>query len=112
MIGNEPLLIRLFSNLISNAYRYGKENGVIKLKTEKADGKAIVAVTDDGIGVPEEEREKIFDRFYRAGNVGKTGGTGIGLAIVREIAVLHRAEIKCLPAEGGGSSFVFTADAI
>ncbi len=112
VIGNEPLLIRLFSNLISNAYRYGKENGVIKLKTEKADGKAIVAVTDDGIGVPEEEREKIFDRFYRAGNVGKTGGTGIGLAIVREIAVLHRAEIKCLPAEGGGSSFVFTADAI
>ena len=112
VIGNEPLLIRLFSNLISNAYKYGRENGCVSLSIKKEDGKAVAEVADDGIGVPEEECEKIFDRFYRAENAGKTGGSGIGLAIVKEIAALHGADIKCISGKGKGSVFVLTMDAI
>ena len=113
VLGNEPLLIRLFANLIANAYKYGRENGHISLTLRREGQKAVVYVADDGVGVPPEDRERIFDRFYRADNAPKqSSGTGIGLAIVREIASVHHASVKCTGNDAGGSTFVVTLDAV
>lgn len=105
VLGNEALLTRLFANLISNAYQYGKENGRIRVTLTREDGQAVARVADDGIGVPPQERERIFDRFYRAENARRQGGSGIGLSLVREIAAAHRARVMCLGNEAGGSTF-------
>lgn len=114
VLGNEPLLTRLFANLISNAYQYGKENGHMELTLRKDGQKAIVCVTDDGIGVPPQDRERIFDRFYRADNATgqSNNGTGIGLAMVREIAAVHHAEVRCIGNDGGGTTFVVSFDTL
>lgn len=112
VIGNEELLVRMFSNLISNAYKYGKENGHIDVSLTKNGQKAVICVSDDGVGIPPSEREKIFDRFYRAENSGGRSGTGIGLALVREISALHGASVKCSGNNAGGSTFTVTMDAI
>lgn len=113
VLGNEPLLIRLFANLIANAYKYGRENGHISLTLRREGQRAVVYVADDGVGVPPEDRERIFDRFYRADNAPKqSSGTGIGLAIVREIASVHHASVKCTGNDAGGSTFVVTLDAV
>lgn len=109
--GNERLVDRLISNLISNAYRYGKEGGTIKVKLSSCDaddtGRPHVRldVIDDGIGIDEGDLEKIFDRFYRKDSARTEQGTGLGLAMVKKIAEIHEAEIFVDSAPGKGSTF-------
>ncbi len=103
--GNRMLLSRMVQNLISNAYRYGKENGTILVALQKVEDKIILSVKDDGIGIAKEEQEKIFDRFYRSDASRSIQGTGLGLSMVDKIAKLHDAAVKVESEPGKGSTF-------
>lgn len=95
MSGDRSQLYELAYNLCDNAIRYNKEGGFVTVSVRRSDGKAILKVVDTGIGIPEEYRERIFERFFRVdkSHSRKSGGTGLGLAIVKHIALCHDAEI-------------------
>ncbi len=105
--GNGDLLSRLLNNLVSNAYRYGRENGRILVSLKAQDGRARLSVTDDGVGIPAEEQEKIFRRFYQSDASRSSGGSGLGLAMAREIAQFHGGTLSVESAPGEGSTFTF-----
>lgn len=106
--GNRILLARLLTNLIGNAYRYGRENGNIKVSL-KADGEdALLSVSDDGIGIAAEQQERIFNRFYQVESSRGGSGMGLGLAMVREIAHFHGGEIGVKSELGKGSDFTLS----
>ncbi|MCD8068944.1 MAG: HAMP domain-containing histidine kinase [Lachnospiraceae bacterium] len=106
--GNRELLTRLLSNLISNAYRYGKENGYIKVSlTTDRNGEITLSVEDNGIGISEEDLPNIFHRFYQADASRTGGGSGLGLAMAEEIASFHDGEIFVESKPGCGSRFSF-----
>jgi signal transduction histidine kinase len=105
-----PLVL---DNLVSNAIKFTKAGGEIRLKAEDRGELVLVSVSDDGIGVPEGEREKVFERFHRAPNGRESGapGTGLGLAIAREVVTRHGGKIWCEPKAGGGTTFSFVIPA-
>lgn len=103
-------LVRIFENLISNAMHYTNEDGKIKIKAyrrgDKKTGDIIIEVSDNGIGIPEDDVAHIFDRFYRAKNSGiNIKGTGLGLAIVKLIADKHNAKIEVDSVINEGTTF-------
>ncbi len=90
---NITLMTQLLENLLSNADKYGRENGVIKLKLYSEKGKTVLSVRDNGIGISKEDLPKIWNRFYRADvSRSETEGFGLGLALVKKIAEIHSAE--------------------
>ena len=105
--GNRDLLSRMLTNLISNAYRYGKPGGHIRVSLGRTGGGIELAVADDGIGIAPEEQEKIFRRFYQSDRSRSGAGTGLGLSMVQEIARFHGGEIRLESALGQGSTFTF-----
>lgn len=107
--GLTDALYQLVFNLADNALRYAPEGATIEIACgQNAAGAPFVSVSDNGPGIPEQERKRIFDRFYRALGT-KTEGSGLGLAIVAEIARLHKADITLGPGlDGAGVSFVVT----
>lgn len=105
--GNRDLLTRMLTNLIGNAYRYGREGGHIAVTLRREAGAVALSVADDGIGVAEAEQEKIFRRFYQADTSRAGAGTGLGLSMVQEIARLHGGEIRLESRLGEGSTFTF-----
>ena len=103
--GDRLLLRRVVRNLLENARRYAGE-GPIEISVAHKDGRAVLDVRDHGPGVPLDERERIFEPFYRMASSRETGrGAGLGLALVREIAHRHGGEAVCVAADGGGSRF-------
>ena len=96
-------------NLLSNALTYTPEGGTIRVtyRTQE-DGKIVISVEDNGIGVPKEELPFLFDRFYRVdkSRSKKTGGMGIGLSITKAIVEQHGGRIHGESREGGGTRFV------
>lgn len=103
--GNRQLLSRLLTNLISNAYRYGTKKGHIFVKLTSRESRILLSVSDDGIGIAKEEKDKIFQRFYQAEHSHSGSGTGLGLSMVKEITRFHEGEI-CVESEiGAGSTF-------
>lgn len=102
--GNRMLLTRMLSNLISNAYRYGKQDGRIHVALRRENG-ILLSVEDDGIGISEEEQTKIFERFYRAETSRSGEGTGLGLAMVKDIARYHGGTVRVTSKIGEGSVF-------
>jgi signal transduction histidine kinase len=103
--GDRTLLRRLVRNLVENARRYGGA-GPISVSVAPDGGRAVLEVTDHGPGVPEAERQRIFEPFYRLAGGAETGrGSGLGLALVLDIARRHGGDAVCLAAEGGGSRF-------
>jgi signal transduction histidine kinase len=103
--GDRLLLRRLVRNLLENARRYAG-SGPIEISVTSPPGRAVLEVRDHGPGVPSDERERIFEPFYRLATARENGrGSGLGLALVREIARRHGGEAVCLAAEGGGSRF-------
>ncbi len=101
---------QIVTNLISNAINFTPENGVIVVSISSDKEWITVQVKDNGIGVPEEEQEKIFDRFYQvdSSSTRKVGGTGIGLNIVKEYVEMHGGQVWVQSEEGKGSTFTFT----
>ncbi len=105
ILGDAGLLEELINNLIDNALRYCPEGASVTLSVS-ATPRPELAVTDDGPGIPESERERIFERFHR-GASEDTEGCGLGLAIVREIATVHGATVKAEAGrDGRGTRFV------
>ncbi|WP_422009726.1 sensor histidine kinase [Reyranella sp.] len=103
--GDRTLLRRLVRNLVENAQRYGGGTP-IDVSVKREDGRAVLEVTDRGPGVPEAERQRIFEPFYRLAGSSESGrGSGLGLALVLDIARRHGGDASCLAAEGGGSRF-------
>jgi two-component system sensor histidine kinase SenX3 len=107
VLGNREQLIMAFHNLIENAINYSPDNTKVSV-TVKTDGAIVeIAVTDQGIGIPESELERIFERFYRVdpARSRETGGTGLGLSIVKHVATKHGGEIKVWSSPNVGSTF-------
>lgn len=109
IIGEETLLMRMLMNLIENAIYYGKEHGFVKVKIRQDGDRICGSVQDNGIGIAEENLDKIWKRFYREdkSRSNTTNGTGLGLAMVKWIVQLHHGEIKVFSEKGAGSEFVF-----
>jgi two-component system, OmpR family, sensor kinase len=103
--GVARLLRRAIRNLLENARRYS--NGPVEVQVRREGGSAVVRVCDRGPGVPAEQRERIFEPFYRLpGASEREGGVGLGLALVRSIAQRHQGSVHCEAREGGGACFV------
>ena len=99
----------LWSNLISNAIKYSPDGGLIRVGGGVEEGEVQVYVSDEGVGIPATEQERIFDRFYRAENGGRANeeSSGLGLAIVRRILDLHGSRITVRSAPDQGTRFEF-----
>jgi two-component system sensor histidine kinase/response regulator len=94
----------LVENLVVNAIKYNKPGGSVTVSAEAADGEVELAVSDTGIGIPEQYRERLFDEFFRVGD-GEDGGTGLGLAICRKVATELGGGIRVESEVGAGSTF-------
>jgi signal transduction histidine kinase len=107
-------LEQVLDNLIENALKYASGGVLPEVHLEQHDGEARLSVVDHGLGVPEDEAGRIFDRFYRATNVQSITDTGIGLGlyICRRVVESHGGRIWVEPTPGGGSTFVVTIPAV
>jgi two-component system sensor histidine kinase SenX3 len=106
--GDEELLITALRNLIDNAVAYSPENTRVVVTTRVCDDDQVeINVTDQGIGIPGVDLERIFERFYRVdpARSRQTGGTGLGLAIVKHVTTKHGGEVTVWSKEGSGSTF-------
>jgi signal transduction histidine kinase len=105
--GDSARLEQVVINLLSNAHKYSPAGTLVELRVTRSGGECLMSVRDQGPGVPEEERERIFERFYRSTQhrQDRTPSTGLGLPIARTIAELHRGRVWVAPAPGGGSIF-------
>ncbi|GAB6155949.1 ATP-binding protein [Desulfosporosinus burensis] len=108
MSGDERLLTRLFYNLVHNAYRYSNSGGQISVALTKTADFAEIKIKNTGIGISEDDLPLIFERFYRAdkSRTRETGGTGIGLALVRQITDLHQGTISVQSKVGQETEFI------
>jgi signal transduction histidine kinase len=103
---SRSLLTVALDNLIRNAIRYGRKEGTsVEIYGRKEDGRISLFVRDHGVGVPEEERERIFEVLYRGAGFKHLPGSGIGLALVRKIARLYKGEVRVEETPGGGATF-------
>lgn len=102
------ILRNIFFNLLSNAIKYSEINKKIQLNCTNTDSHLIMAVQDEGMGIPEEEQKHLFERFFRATNVSNIQGTGLGLNIVKRYADLLDGNISFTSTYGKGSTFTVT----
>lgn len=100
---DEDLIMEIWINLINNAIKYSNENGEIKVKIIEEEDKVKVAVQDNGIGIPKEKQERIFEKFYQVENSRAGEGSGLGLAIVKRIVDLIKGEIDVESKEKQGT---------
>ncbi len=101
------LLIRLITNLVENAFKYGKNGGNVFVEISSQDSRPVLSIRDDGMGIPEEELGKIWNRFYRGDNARVyENSTGLGLSMVKQIVELFHAEIKVFSEIKKGTTFL------
>ena len=107
VLGDSEQLIMALHNLLENAINYSPPNTKVSISAEISDQIVEITVTDQGIGIPEGELERIFERFYRVdpARSRETGGTGLGLSIVKHVASNHGGDVKVWSAPNVGSSF-------
>ena len=105
--GDPSQVIMAISNLIENAINYSPEGTRVAIALRVNDGLAEVSITDQGIGIPEKDLERIFERFYRVDPARSraTGGTGLGLSIVKHVATNHGGDVSVWSVENAGSTF-------
>jgi signal transduction histidine kinase len=106
--GDPDLLYQVFSNLLSNAFKYSPEGSIVRLKASSRDGAVEIVVEDHGVGIPKGELGRVRERYYRASNVGTIPGTGTGLYLVDEIVRQHRGSVEIESEEGIGTRVVVT----
>lgn len=113
VLGDRGLLAQALYNLLDNAVKYTQAQGTIAVTAVAVDGEVRLSVSDNGIGIPSESRERIFERFYRVdrARARKFGGTGLGLAIVKHIVEAHQGRLELDSTEGKGTvvTLVFPA---
>lgn len=105
--GDGALLARLTENLVENAFKYGKPGGHVWVTVKSQGEEGILEVRDDGIGIPKDQQEKIWQRFYQVdpSRSDESNGVGLGLSMVRQIAQLHGGTVTLDSVEGIGSAF-------
>jgi len=105
--GDEPLLAVALHNLIANAIQYSPKGSRVGVGVKNADGIVEIAVTDQGIGIPDDELDRVFERFFRIDPARSrhTGGSGLGLSIVKHVVQNHGGEIRVWSQPGNGSTF-------
>ena len=107
VLGDREQLIMAIHNLIENAINYSPENTKVSVTTNIEEDIVEISVTDQGLGIPEEELDRIFERFYRVdpARSRETGGTGLGLSIVKHVSNKHGGEVKVWSSPNVGSTF-------
>ncbi len=107
IVGDADALEQAILNLVDNAVKYSRENKSVRIGLWTADDRVFLRVADRGIGIPEEDRSRIFEKFYRsrAGDGGDAGGAGLGLTVVRHIVEAHQGDIRLESKVKEGSSF-------
>ncbi len=110
IFGNEEQVAIAVANLVANAVVYSPDGSTVVVGARGSDTTVEVTVTDQGIGIPAKELERIFERFYRVDPARhrSTGGTGLGLSIVKHVAASHGGDISVWSVEGQGSTFTLT----
>lgn len=111
---DENRIYQVLENLVSNAIKFSKPDGVIKVSTQVTEKKITVSVEDNGIGIPSSMIEKLFSKNSHSSRKGTAGeeGTGYGLPLAFEIVKLHNSELKCASIEGQGTIFTFDLDLV
>lgn len=111
MVGDRSLLVALFQNLVGNALKFrSPEPPVVRIDAAERDGVVEVTVSDNGIGIPPEYRDRVFVIFQRLHGRSEYEGTGIGLALCRKIVEFHGGRIEVVDRDGPGATFRFTLD--
>ena len=107
VFGNREQVMAAVSNLVANAVAYSAAGSTVVVNARSTAGTVEISVVDQGIGIPAEEIDRIFERFYRVDPARhrSTGGTGLGLSIVKHVAATHGGEVKVWSVEGQGSTF-------
>ncbi|SDT03830.1 two-component system, OmpR family, sensor histidine kinase SenX3 [Nocardioides scoriae] len=110
LLGNREQISVALGNLVANAVTYSPEGSTVVVSATGHDTTVDLAVTDQGIGIPSSEIDRIFERFYRVDPARhrSTGGTGLGLSIVKHVAASHGGEVRVWSVEGQGSTFTLT----
>jgi len=110
IVGDRRRLEQVMMNIIGNAIKYTPDGGHIRITAGATDADVWMEVCDDGIGIPEKDRDRIFDRFYRVDKARsrESGGTGLGLSIAHEIVQRHHGTIALAPHEGPGTTIRLT----
>lgn len=97
------LIEQVLNNLVSNGIKYSPDGSTLKIEIDTSDEVARITITDEGIGIPIEEQKNIFTSFFRASNARKAVGTGLGLAMVKQIVELHGGKIGIVSEENRGT---------
>lgn len=107
VLGDRDQVIMAVHNLVENAVNYSPDATRVAVTLKDIDGLVEIAVSDQGIGIPDKDLERIFERFYRvdAARSRETGGTGLGLSIVKHVATNHGGDVSVWSVEGAGSTF-------
>jgi two-component system sensor histidine kinase SenX3 len=107
VLGDRRQLMSALANLVENAVKYSEPGGQVEVFAEQHDDHIALVVADHGIGIPERDLDRIFERFYRVDRARsrETGGTGLGLSIVRHVATNHGGTVSVVSTEGEGSEF-------
>jgi signal transduction histidine kinase len=102
--GDSEKLIQVLVNLLDNAFKYSKSQSSVWIKARRLSDSTVLSIEDHGIGIPEEDKHKVFERFYRASNSRGISGTGLGLSIVKHIVEAHKGSIELASRTGGGTA--------
>jgi PAS domain S-box-containing protein len=105
---DERLLGHIFTNLLSNAVKYSEAGATVHFALERNGIEAVGTVRDRGVGISEEDQQKLFTAFHRGANVGSRPGTGLGLMLVKRCAELHRGNVRVTSEIGAGTTVVVT----
>ena len=108
--GDRLQLVSAVSNLVDNAVKYSEKGDKVTVRVSPGDAAIDISVSDEGIGIPQSDIDRIFERFYRVDRARRrgTGGTGLGLSIVRHVMNNHGGSVNVTSQEGEGSTFVLT----
>lgn len=112
--GDRRQVISALGNLVENGVKYSEPGGLVQVRARYHEGVVELSVTDEGIGIPKRDLDRIFERFYRVDKARsrETGGTGLGLSIVRHVAQNHGGDVAVRSVEGEGSTFMLRLPAL
>ena len=107
VLGDEAMLVTAVHNLIANAIQYSTKPSRVGIGVTRTDDIVEIAVTDQGVGIPDDELDRVFERFFRVDQARSraTGGTGLGLSIVKHIVQNHGGDVRVWSQAGHGSTF-------